>query len=84
MNVRLKLLTMDELSLYFIVYSVREEKEWAGYAGYIFAKNRDNIFNLLKEKFEKTASNGDVLLHSAERLSIEEGTILYGKKWKTI
>jgi hypothetical protein len=39
---------------------------------------------LLKEKFEKTASNGDVLLHSAEQLPIEEGTILYGKKWKTI
>ena len=69
---------MTELNLYFIVFSVREEKEWAGYAGCIFAKNREDIFNLLKEKYDA------VLLHSAEQLSIEEGTILYGKKWKMI
>ena len=69
----------NSLNLYFVVYSKHEGKEWSGYAGYIFAKNKEDIEPLLSIQ-----CNADVTVRSIESLSVQEGTILYGERWKKL
>lgn len=67
----------NSLNLYFVVYSKHEGKEWSGYAGYIFAKQKDDIEQLLKIQ-----CNADVTIRSIESVDVQEGTILYGERWR--
>ncbi len=67
----------NSLNLYFVVYSKHEGKEWSGYAGYIFAKRKDDIEQLLKIQCD-----ADVTIRSIESIDVQEGTILYGERWK--
>ncbi len=67
----------NSLNLYFVVYSKHEGKEWSGYAGYIFAKRKDNIEQLLKIQCD-----ADVTIRSVESVDVQEGTVLYGERWR--
>ena len=67
----------NSLNLYFVVFSKHEGKEWSGYAGYIFAKRKDDIEQLLKIQ-----CNADVTIRSIESVDVQEGTVLYGERWR--
>ena len=67
----------NSLNLYFVVYSKHEGKEWSGYAGYIFAKQKDDIEQLLKVQCDT-----DITIRSIESVDVQEGTILYGERWR--
>ena len=66
----------NSLNLYFVVYSKHEGKEWSGYAGYIFAKRKDDIEQLLKIQCD-----ADVTIRSVESVNVQEGSVLYGRRW---
>lgn len=67
----------NNLNLYFVVFSKHEGKEWSGYAGYIFAKKKEDIEPLLNIN-----CNADVTIRSIESVDVQEGTVLYGERWK--
>jgi len=67
----------NSLNLYFVVFSKHEGKEWSGYAGYIFAKKKEDIEPLLNIQ-----CNADVTIRSIESVDVQEGTILYGERWR--
>lgn len=69
-----------DLKLYFAVFSVHDEdkKEWAISAGYIFAMDKERVLELLQNKY------GPVILHALNDIKIEEGKVLYGKRWDMI
>lgn len=67
----------NSLNLYFVVFSKHEGKEWSGYAGYIFAKKKEDIEQLLEIQ-----CNTDVTIRSVESVDVQEGTILYGERWR--
>lgn len=69
----------NSLNLYFVVFSKHEGKEWSGYAGYIFAKKKEDIESLLSVQ-----CNADVTIRSIESVDVQEGTILYGERWKKV
>lgn len=69
----------NSLNLYFVVFSKHEGKEWSGYAGYIFAKRKDDIKQLLEIQ-----CNADVTIRSIESVDVQEGTILYGERWRKL
>ena len=66
----------NSLNLYFVVYSKHEGKEWSGYAGYIFAKKKEDIEPLLSIQCD-----ADVTVCSIESVDIREGSVLYGRRW---
>lgn len=68
----------ETLYPYMIFFSHHEGKEWICHAGCIWAQNKESIESLLKRHY------GEVLLRSAEKIDIQEGTILYGERWKTL
>lgn len=67
----------NSLNLYFVVFSKHEGKEWSGYAGYIFAKRKEDIEELLKIQCD-----ADVTIRSIASVDVQEGTILYGERWR--
>lgn len=69
----------NSLNPYFVVYSKHEGKEWSGYAGYIFAKKKEDIESLLNIQ-----CNTDVTIRSIESVDVQEGTILYGERWRKL
>lgn len=69
----------NSLNLYFVVFSKHEGKEWSGYAGYIFAKKKEDIEPLLNIQ-----CNTDVTIRSIASVDVQEGTILYGERWRKI
>lgn len=66
----------NSLNLYFVVYSKHEGKEWSGYAGYIFAKRKEDIEELLKIQCD-----ADVTIRSIESIDIQDGSVLCGRRW---
>ena len=66
----------NSLNLYFVVLSKHEGKEWSGYAGYIFAKRKEDIEELLKIQCD-----ANVTIRSIASVDVQEGTILYGERW---
>ena len=68
---------MDDLNVYFVVFSKHEGRQWTGHAGYIFAKKEEDIKTLLSKR------HGEVNVRSVEQVSIEEGTVLYGERWRS-
>ena len=69
----------NSLNLYFVVYSKHEGKEWSGYAGYIFAKKKEDIEPLLNIQ-----CNTDVTIRSIASVDVQEGTILFGERWRKL
>ena len=69
----------NSLNPYFVVYSKHEGKEWSGYAGYMFVKKKEDIEPLLRIQCDT-----DVTVRSAESISVQEGTILYGERWRKV
>ena len=67
----------NSLNLYFVAFSTHEGQEWTCYAGFIFAKRKEDIEPLLNIE-----CGTDVIVRSAESFSVQEGTILYGERWK--
>lgn len=67
----------NSLILYFVVFSRHEGKEWSGYAGYIFAKRKEDIEELLKIQCD-----ADVTIRSIASVDVQEGTILFGERWR--
>lgn len=67
----------NSLNLYFVVFSRHEGKEWSGYAGYIFAKRKEDIEELLKIQCD-----ADVTIRSIASVDVQEGTILFGERWR--
>ena len=65
----------NSLNLYFVVFSKHEGKEWSGYAGYIFAKRKEDIEELLKIQCD-----ADVTIRSIASVDVQEGTILFGER----
>lgn len=68
----------DDLKPYFVTFSVRGEKEWSVYSGYIFVKEQTSIHDLLTEKY------GQVSIRSMIPVKVKEGLILYGERWRTM
>lgn len=68
----------DDLKLYFVLFAIHTEKEWAAHAGYIFAKCEENIKQLLD------AIYGPVYVRWVNEVQFQEGTILYGSQWRNI
>ena len=66
---------MNDLKLYFIMFAVHGEKQWAAHAGYIFALDEDDIKGLLSERY------GDVNVRVVKQIDVKEGTVLYGERW---
>ena len=67
----------NSLNLYFVSFSKHEGQEWTCHAGFIFAKKKEDIEPLLNIE-----CGTDVIVRSAESLSVQEGTILYGERWR--
>ena len=67
----------NSLNLYFVAFSKHEGREWTCHAGFIFAKRKEDIEPLLNIE-----CGTDVIVRSAESLSVQEGTILYGERWR--
>lgn len=67
-----------ELSLFFVLFSIHEEKQWAAHAGYVFAYDRKTLETLLNKKY------GSVVVRSATSVNIQEGTVLYGERWTAL
>lgn len=64
-----------ELKLYFVMFAIHAEKEWAAHAGYIFAKQEENIQLLLNSTY------GQVYIRMVEEIPYKEGTVFYGSRW---
>ena len=69
----------NNLNLYFVIFSKHEGKEWSGYAGYIFAKKKEDIEPLLNIQ-----CNADVIIRSIASADVQEGTILFGERWRKV
>ena len=69
---------MNDLNLYFVVFSQHKEKQWEGYCGYIFAKNEESVTDLLNEHL------GEVHVRSVQKVEVKEGSILFGERWRTL
>ena len=69
----------NSLNLYFVSFSKHEGLEWTCHAGFIFAKKKEDIEPLLNIE-----CGTDVIVRSAESLSVQEGTILYGERWRKV
>lgn len=67
----------NSLNLYYVVYSKHEGLEWTCHAGFIFAKKKEDIEFLLSIQYDT-----DVVVRSIESLDVQEGTILYGERWR--
>ena len=66
------------INLYFVAFSRHKGKEWVCNSGYIFAKDEESLEALLNKQY------GEVRIRSTQKVDIQEGTILYGERWKTI
>lgn len=66
------------LNVYSVAFSRHKDKEWFCYDGYIFAKDEESLEALLNKQY------GEVRIRYAQKVDIQEGTILYGERWKTI
>lgn len=68
------------IKLFFVAFGIHndERKEWAINAGYIFANDKDRVTELLSDKY------GQVIIYAINEIPIEEGKILYGKRWDLI
>ena len=66
---------MNDLKLFFVMFAVHGEKEWAAHAGYIFAKKAESVSKLLAKKY------GEVRMLALRKVEVEEGTVLYGERW---
>ena len=66
---------MDELNLYFVLFSVHKDKQYSAHAGYVFARDPSAIQAILYREY------GETICRSIEKIEYEEGTILYGQRW---
>ena len=69
---------MNDLKLYFVLFAIHTEKEWAAHAGYVFAKQEENLAQILDSRY------GKVYIRTAEEIPYKEGTIFYGSRWTAI
>lgn len=69
---------MNDLKVFFVVFAIHKEKEWAAHAGYVFANDEGNLQRLLNDAY------GEVFLRYVEPIDVKEGTILYGKQWNKL
>lgn len=67
----------EKLKLYFVLFAIHSEKEWAAHAGYVFAKQEENIKSLLDAVY------GEVYIRIVEEVDYKEGTVFYGSRWST-
>ena len=70
---------MNNLKLYFVLFAVLEEHEYHASAGYIFAYDKDRVADMLRKKY-----SDDTRIRSIEELQYEEGTVLYGERWRRL
>ena len=61
------------LDLYFYAVSIYVDTDWYAYGGYIYAKNKETIPDLLKNYFEEAE---DIRVISIEKVIPKEGLIL--------
>lgn len=69
-------ISIQNLKLYFVMFSILKDHEYHASAGYIFAYSEDRVIEMLKKRYGE-----ETRIRSIEELKFEEGTVLYGERW---
>lgn len=69
-------ISIQNLKLYFAIFSILKDHEYHASAGYIFAYSEDRVIKMLKKRYGE-----ETIVRSIEELKFEEGTVLYGERW---
>ena len=69
---------MNDLKLYFVMFSIHKENEWVASAGYVISDSEEDLKYLLDQKY------GEVSIRFVNPVDIKKGTVLYGERWSEL